>query len=354
MERTMAAKPPSSTSTALRPGALRVAIVGATGAVGKNMLRLVEERGIASEAVLFASERSEGRLIGQRRVQALTPESVQGFDLALFSAGTAVSREWAEAFVAGGALVVDNSTAWRTDPEVPLVVPEINPQAALHHPKGIIANPNCVTIICLMALGPLHRAFALREAIISSYQSAGGAGERGMAELEAQITPALEHRERLLSPEGALELLGETTIHKKPLAFNVVPILGTPETGGYTDEELKLMTESRKILSLPDLKVTPTCVRVPVWVGHSASIHAIFSKAPELSQVKKVLDEAPGVVLEDVPTPLEQSGRDEVAVGRIRADLSDPLALNFFVSGDNLLKGAALNAVQIVDLLWPR
>jgi len=350
----MTAKPPFSTSTAPNPLGLRVAIVGATGAVGKNMLRLVEERGIASEIVLFASERSAGRRIGPHHVQTLSSEAILGFDLALFSAGSDVSREWAEAFVAGGALVVDNSTAWRTDPEVPLVVPEINPEAALHRPKGIIANPNCVTIICLMALWPLHKAFGLREAVISTYQSAGGAGERGMAELEGQVSPSLEHRARLLSSEGGLHLLGETPVFKKPVAFNVIPLLGAPEEGGYTDEELKLLTESQKILSLPSLKVSPTCVRVPVWVGHSASIHAIFDTVPSLEVAKRVLREAPGVVLEDVPTPLEQSGRDEIAVGRLRAGLSDPFAFDFFASGDNLLKGAALNAVQIVDLIWPR
>lgn len=327
-------------------------MVGATGEVGRRMTALAENRGY-SHVSLFASERSAGRQMAGRTVRALSQEAAQGFDLALFSAGSGPSREWAPIFARAGAVVIDNSTAWRDDPEVPLVVPEINPEALDHRPLGIVANPNCVAIICLMALAPLHRAFGLEELVVSSYQSAGGAGRDGMNELEAQMGAFESHRESLLAGTTDISVLGEAPVLKKPLAFNVVPLLGNPSEGGYTDEELKLISETRKILSLPSLKVSPTCVRVPIWIGHSASIHAVFRDEPSVEGALAALRTAPGVVLDDVPTPLERSGRGEVAVGRVRRSPDGPQALDIFVSGDNLLKGAALNAIQIADLIFP-
>jgi aspartate-semialdehyde dehydrogenase len=334
----------------------RVAVVGATGAVGRIMLEVLAARGFqAAEIVPFASERSAGReLPGVGVVVALREEQIAGFDLALFSAGGGTSREWAPRFAAAGAVVVDNSSAWRMDPQVPLVVSEVNPDALDRIERGIVANPNCTTMVIMLPLKALHDRFGLREIVATSFQAAGGAGQKGMDELAAQVPLVHEARAQLISGGAAAIAEIEHSIHAAPLAYNVVPWLGSPAADGYSDEELKLVNESRKILDLPDLRVSPTCVRVPVMVGHCIEIRATFERPPELAQARAALEAFPGVVLDELPTPVHYAGRDEVAVGRIRPDLGDPHSLNLFVVGDNLLKGAALNAVQIAELLVTR
>jgi aspartate-semialdehyde dehydrogenase len=334
----------------------RVAVVGATGAVGRIMLEVLAARGFqASEIVPFASARSAGReLPGVGVVVPLGEEEIAGFDLALFSAGGGTSREWAPRFAAAGAVVVDNSSAWRMDPQVPLVVSEVNPDALARIERGIVANPNCTTMVIMLPLKALHDAFGLREMVATSYQAAGGAGQKGMDELAAQVPLVHEARAQLISGGAAAIAEIEHSIHAAPLAYNIVPWLGSPAADGYSDEELKLVNESRKILELPDLRVSPTCVRVPVMVGHCIEVRASFERPPELARARAALEAFPGVVLDELPTPVHYAGRDEVAVGRIRPDLGDPHSLNMFVVGDNLLKGAALNAVQIAELLVTR
>jgi aspartate-semialdehyde dehydrogenase len=334
---------------------LRVAVVGATGAVGTVMLRLLRSRDFpASEVVPFASERSVGReLAGGLTVAALTEENIQGFDIALFSAGATRSREWAQRFVDAGAVVVDNSSAFRKDPAIPLVVSEVNPEALDGH-HGIVANPNCTTMVAMLPLKALHDAFDLRAMVATSYQAAGGAGQKGIDELAAQVAPLAQDIAQLYDDGAAAAAKVEHAVHEATLAFNVVPLLGTIGEEGYTDEELKLRDESRKILSIPDLAVSPTCVRVPVMVGHGVAVRATFAREVDLDRALEVLGAFPNLVIDDVPTPLEYAGRDEVAVGRIRRDLGDPHSLNFFVVGDNLLKGAALNTVQLAEALLER
>jgi aspartate-semialdehyde dehydrogenase len=334
---------------------LRVAVVGATGAVGTVMLRLLRERGFpAAEIVPFASERSVGReLDGGLVVAALDDETIQGFDVALFSAGATRSREWARRFVDAGAVVVDNSSAFRKDPDVPLVVSEVNPEALDRH-DGIVANPNCTTMVAMLPLKALHDGFDLRAMVATSYQAAGGAGQKGIDELAAQIAPLAADVAQLCDDGAAAAAKVEHAVHEATLAFNVVPLLGNLGEEGYTDEELKLRDESRKILSIPDLAVSPTCVRVPVMVGHGVAVRATFAEEVDLDRALALLRAFPNLVVDDVPTPLAYAGRDEVAVGRIRRDLADPRALNFFVVGDNLLKGAALNTVQIAEALHER
>lgn len=335
--------------------ALRVAVVGATGAVGTVMLRLLRSRAFpASEIVPFASERSVGReLDGGLVVAALTEESIQGFDVALFSAGATRSREWAQRFAEAGAVVVDNSSAFRMDHTVPLVVSEVNPEALDEH-HGIVANPNCTTMVAMLPLKALHDEFDLRAMVATSFQAAGGAGQKGIDELAAQIAP-LAADVALLCDDGATAAARvEHSVHAATLAFNVVPLLGSLGEEGYTDEELKLRNESRKILSIPDLAVSPTCVRVPVMVGHGVAVRATFAREVDLDRALDVLAAFPNLVVDPVPTPLAYAGRDEVAVGRIRRDLADPHALSFFVVGDNLLKGAALNTVQLAEVLHER
>jgi aspartate-semialdehyde dehydrogenase len=334
----------------------RVAVVGATGAVGQIMLEVLAARRFAArEIVPFASERSAGReLPGVGVVAPLHEETIAGFDLALFSAGGATSREWAPRFAAAGAVVVDNSSAWRMDAAVPLVVSEVNPDALERTPRGIVANPNCTTMVIMLPLKALHDAFGLREMVATSYQAAGGAGRKGMDELAAQVPLVHGAREQLVSAGAEAIASIEHSIHAAPLAYNIVPWLGSPAADGYSDEELKLVNESRKILDLPDLRVSPTCVRVPVMVGHCVEVRATFERPPVLAEAIAALEAFPGVVLDDLPTPVKYAGRDEVAVGRIRPDLGDSHSLNLFVVGDNLLKGAALNAVQIAELLVAR
>ena len=335
---------------------MRVAVVGATGAVGQIMLRTLERRGFqASEVVPFASSRSAGReLPGYGTIQPLSDETVSGYDLALFSAGGGTSREWAEKFVAGGAIVVDNSSAWRMDPDVPLVVSEVNPGALEHARKGIVANPNCTTMVVMLPAKALHDAFGMTAMVATSYQAAGGAGQKGIDELAMQV-PVLHADVGMLVNDGAQAAsLVESSVHANTLAYNVVPMLGALGDNGYTDEEMKLQNESRKILDLPQLAVSPTCVRVPVMVGHAVQVRATYSRAVDVAEALAALEAFPNLIVEEAPTPLEAAGRDETFVGRVRADLSDPKSLNFFVVGDNLLKGAALNTVQIAELAVER
>ena len=337
---------------------LRVAVIGATGAVGTVMLRLLRDRAWGGwdgvEVVPFASERSVGRkLEGGVVVQALTEENIQGFDVALFSAGATRSREWASRFVDAGAVVVDNSSAFRRVDEVPLVVSEVNPDALDGH-AGIVANPNCTTMVAMLPLKALHDEFDLRELVATSYQAAGGAGQSGIDELAGQISPLAADVEQRCTDGAGAAGKGAHSVHHATLAFNVVPLLGSLGDDGHTDEERKLRDESRKILGIPDLAVSPTCVRVPVMVGHGVAVRATFAREIDLDRALEVLAAFPGLVLDDLPTPLDYAGRDEVAVGRVRRDRADPRALNFFVVGDNRLKGAALNTVQLAEVLLER
>ena len=326
----------------------RVAVVGATGAVGRTMLALLHERAFpATEIVPFASARSAGQEIDQLTVRALAEEAeIDGFDIALFSAGSGVSREWAPRFVQGGAVVIDNSSCWRMAPEVPLVVPEVNPQAIAQH-NGIIANPNCSAMQALVVLGPIHRAAGLERIVFSSYQSTSGTGVRAIEELKRQAH-AILHETSPPAPE----------VYPHRIAFNVLPQVETFKDGDdYTTEERKVIAETRKILGLPDLRITATCARVPVINCHSEALNVQTTADLSPEGCRELLAGAPGVVVIDDPAaaryPLasEASGRDEVFVGRIRRDDSNPHTLNMWVVGDNLRKGAATNAVQIAELL---
>jgi aspartate-semialdehyde dehydrogenase len=337
-------------------GGPRVAVVGATGAVGAVMLSVLAERAFpASEIVPLASERSAGRMIGGvGEVQPLRDDTIAGFDIALFSAGGGVSREWAPRFAAAGAIVVDNSSAWRMEQDVPLVVSEVNPHALDSIARGIVANPNCTTMAIMLPLKALHDAFGLVSVVATSFQAAGGAGQKGMDELVEQVGLLHESHELLVSEGAAAIAEIAYSVHAAPLAYNIVPWLGSEAEGGYSDEEMKLVNESRKILELPELGMSPTCVRVPVMVGHAIELRATFIHEPDIDQAVAALEAFPNVVLDPLPTPARYAGRDEVAVGRLRRDLADPFSLNLFVVGDNLRKGAALNAVQIAELLVER
>ena len=335
---------------------MRVAVVGATGAVGGVMRRLLRERSFpADEVVFFASERSAGKELDGRTIQPPRDDTIGGFDLALFSAGGGTSREWAPRFAAAGAIVVDNSSAWRMDPDVPLVVSEVNPEAIDGaRAKGIVANPNCTTMVVMLPAKALHDAFGLEAMVATSFQAAGGAGQKGIDELAAQVEPLASDVQQLVDDGASAARKVEHSVHANTLAFNVVPLLGSLNDEGYTDEEMKLQDESRKILAIPELHVTPTCVRVPVMVGHSIAVRATFRSEPDLGRALSALQAFPNLVVETAPTPLEWAGRDETVVGRVRRDLADPRVLNFFVVGDNLLKGAALNTVQLAELAVER
>jgi aspartate-semialdehyde dehydrogenase len=334
---------------------MRLAVVGATGAVGTVMREQLRKRAFpADEIVLFASERSAGKVIDGLTVQPLRDDTVQGFDIALLSAGGSTSKAWAEKFAAGGAVVVDNSSAWRMDPDVPLVVAEVNPDALDDAARGIVANPNCTTMVVMLPAKALHDLYGMTDMVATSFQAAGGAGQKGIDELAAQVGPLSEDVDALVNDGASAARKVESKVHANTLAFNVVPLLGTLDDQGYTDEEMKLQNESRKILAIPDLRVTPTCVRVPVMVGHSIAVRATFEREPDLDEARKALSAFPNLLVEDAPTPLEWAGRDETVVGRVRKDLADPHTLNFFVVGDNLLKGAALNTVQIAELVVDR
>jgi aspartate-semialdehyde dehydrogenase len=320
----------------------RVAVVGATGAVGRTMLALLQERAFpADEIVLFASHRSAGTEIDGRIVQALDDAAdLRGFDIALFSAGAGTSREWGPRFVEHGATVIDNSSGFRRDPEVPLVVAEVNPQALRRH-HGLIANPNCSTMQLMVALAPIHRAVGLERLIVSTYQSVSGTGQKAVAELEAQSRAALD---------GAQ--LPAAGVYPDHIAFNVIGAAGSFADGDdHTDEERKMMFETRKILEDEQIGIAVTCARVPVRISHSEAVN-VQTRAPiEPEQVRELLGAAPGVTLEDVPSPLRAAGHDDVFVGRIRRDESHPRAFSMWVVSDNLRKGAATNAVQIAELL---
>jgi aspartate-semialdehyde dehydrogenase len=334
---------------------MRLAVVGATGAVGGVMRRLLEQRSFpADDVVFFASERSAGRELDGRIVQPLRDDTVTGFDLALFSAGGGTSREWAPRFAADGALVVDNSSAWRMDDEVPLVVSEVNPDSIADARKGIVANPNCTTMVVMLPAKALDSAFGLEAMVCTSFQAAGGAGQKGIDELAAQVAPLASDVQQLVDDGASAARKVEHSVHANTLAFNVVPMLGTLNDLGYTDEEMKLQNESRKILALPELAVTPLCVRVPVMVGHSIAVRATFEREPDFAEALEALRAFPNLVVDEAPTPLEWAGRDETVVGRVRRDLADPHVLNFFVVGDNLLKGAALNTIQLAELALER
>jgi aspartate-semialdehyde dehydrogenase len=323
----------------------RVAVVGATGVVGTTMLRLLRERGFpASEVVPFASERSAGRDLDGLTVRALSDGAdIHGFDLALFSAGARVSREWGPRFVRAGATVIDNSSAFRQDADVPLVVSEVNPHALEGH-RGLIANPNCSTMQMVVALAPIHRAVGIERLVVATYQSVSGTGKKAVDELEAQAHASL-HGMEMPVPE----------VYPEPIAFNVIGAAGSFAPGeDHTDEERKMMFETRKILEDDLIGVAVTCVRVPVRVGHSEAVNVQTREPLSAQDARDLLSRAPGLIVEDVPTPLRATGHDEVFVGRIRRDQSHPRALSMWIVGDNLRKGAATNAVQIAELLASR
>jgi aspartate-semialdehyde dehydrogenase len=331
-----------------------VAIVGATGAVGLTMRAVLEESDFPLGSLrLMASERSAGTSIdtswGEVEVEDLATADPTGIDIALFSAGGDRSRAHAPRFVEAGAVVIDNSSAFRMDPRVPLVVAGVNDAEAKTH-QGIIANPNCTTMTLMMAAGPLHRAAGLRTMTATSYQSVSGSGQQGVVELISQ-TDRLRPDLDALMTGGWVDPV--PSLYARPIGFNVLPYAGVETEQGYTDEEWKLVNESRKILGIPDLLVEPTCVRVPVLVGHGVAATLRFERPVAADEAREILAAAPGVqVWEDrVPTPLDSAGIDDVLVGRIRPTIGEPGGINLWVVGDNLRKGAALNAVQIAEIL---
>jgi aspartate-semialdehyde dehydrogenase len=331
---------------------MRIGVVGATGLVGGQLLRTLEDRGFPTEELrAFASARSAGKAVAFRGVEVIvedaTTASYEGLDVVLMSAGATLSRRLAPHIAAAGPLVVDNSSAWRMDDEVPLVVAEVNPHAVASTPKGIVANPNCTTMVCMPVLAPLHAEAGLRRIIASTYQAVSGAGVEGIAELAGQLAAGGE-KARELSWAGDSVDLGTPSVFPQPIGFNVIPQAGS-FVDDETDEEKKFRNESRKILGLPDLDVTCTCVRVPVFTGHSVSLVIEMAEPLSPDRARELLAPAPGVELADVPTPLLAAGRDPSYVGRIRRCGERSLAL--FVSGDNLRKGAALNTVQIAEVL---
>lgn len=328
---------------------MRIAILGATGAVGQELLVLLQERGFpVAELRPLASPRSAGQDLdwqGERlQVQPVGADAFEGIDLVLASAGGSVSRQWAPVAVAAGAVVVDNSSAFRMDPAVPLVVPEVNPQAAFSH-SGIIANPNCTTILLTLALAPLAARRPLRRVVVSTYQSASGAGARAMEELRDLSRTVLDGGEPV------------SAVLPHSLAFNLFLHNSPLQPNGYCEEELKMLHETRKIMGLPELRLTATCVRVPVLRAHSEAVNITFEEPFPVAEARELLAAAPGVELIEnfetnrFPMPTDVTGRDPVAVGRIRQDLSDPCALELWLCGDQIRKGAALNAIQIAELL---
>jgi aspartate-semialdehyde dehydrogenase len=337
-----------------------VAVVGATGQVGAVMRRLLDERDFPlGDIRFFASARSAGSTLSWRGrdivVEDAETADLAGLDIALFSAGGATSKALAPKYAAAGVVVIDNSSAWRMDPDVPLIVSEVNPIAIAQMRKGIIANPNCTTMAAMPVLRPLHDEAGLRRLIVSSYQAVSGSGLAGVEELESQVRGALESDVTSLVHDGSAVAMPEPKKYVRPIAFDVIPLAGSiVDDGSYeTDEEQKLRNESRKILGIPELQVSGTCVRVPVFTGHSLSINAEFDSAISVERALELLSNAPGVEVTDVPTPLQAAGADASFVGRIRQDQSvaDGKGLVLFVSNDNLRKGAALNAVQIAELL---
>ena len=338
---------------------VNVGVVGATGQVGAVVLRLLDERDFpVGDLRLFASPRSAGKTVTWRdreiTVEDADTADPSGLDIAIFSAGGATSKRLAPVFAEAGVTVIDNSSAWRRDPDVPLVVSEVNPDALADRPKGIVANPNCTTMAAMPVLKPLADAAGLARLTVATYQAVSGSGLAGVDELAGQVRKGADAMEALTHDGSAVDL-GEPAKYVAPIAFNVLPMAGSvvDDGSGETDEEQKLRNESRKILGLPDLPVAGTCVRVPVFTGHSLAIHAEFAQPITPERAREVLAEAPGVELADVPTPLRAAGSDPSYVGRIRVDQSVPdgKGLVLFVSGDNLRKGAALNTVQIAEAL---
>jgi aspartate-semialdehyde dehydrogenase len=333
----------------------RLGLVGATGQVGGVVLRLLAQRDFPLEELrLFASARSAGTTIPfqgkQITVEDASTADVTGLDLAIFSAGATTSRAQAPRFAAAGVTVIDNSSAWRMDPEVPLVVSEVNGDQARNAPKGIIANPNCTTMAAMPVLKPLHDEAQLVRIIASTYQAVSGSGLAGVEELATQVA-AVGDKATELVHDGSALTFPDPVKYVRPIAFNVLPMAGSVVDDGSfeTDEEQKLRNESRKILGIPDLRVSGTCVRVPVFTGHSLSLTLEFARDISVARALELLGKAPGVVVTDVPTPLQAAGQDPSYVGRVRQD--GPSGLTLFVSNDNLRKGAALNAVQIAELL---
>ncbi|MBU4434060.1 MAG: aspartate-semialdehyde dehydrogenase [Alphaproteobacteria bacterium] len=333
-----------------------VGVVGATGLVGGMMRELLAERDFPLASLrLFASARSAGATIDfqgrEITVEDAGTADFAGLDLVFFSAGGETSRVLAPKAAAAGAIVIDNSSAWRGDPDVPLVVSEVNPHALRNIPKGIVANPNCTTMAAMPALKPLHDAAGLKRLTVSTYQAASGGGVAGIEVLAGQLAAGLGGDLAGLALNGDAVALPPPEKWVVPLAFNVVPLNYVLDEDGYTEEELKLRDESRKILEIPGLPVSATCVRVPVFTGHSLSINAAFERPISVEQATALLAAAPGVVLDDVPNPLAATGQDPVFVGRIRPDPTVAHGLALFVTGDNLRKGAALNAVQIAEVM---
>jgi aspartate-semialdehyde dehydrogenase len=328
-----------------------VAIVGATGAVGTEMLTVLEERGFPVRSVkLLASARSAGNKVEfadeELTVEELTPKSFEGVDIALFSAGKKISQEFAAIAARAGAVVIDNTSCFRMDADVPLVVPEVNAKdIGEYKARRIIANPNCSTIQVVVAVKPIADVAGIKRMVVSTYQAVSGAGKKAMDELQAQVSALFNHREM------------PTEVFGRQVAFNVLPVIGAFLPDGDTDEEAKMRNESRKMLHLPDLPVSCTCVRVPVFNGHGASVNLELSSALSAEQAQEILRTAPGVLLVDdpsareVPTPVDAAGQDATLVGRVRRDGSVTYGLNFFCAADNLRKGAATNAVQIAEIL---
>ncbi|QCS49844.1 aspartate-semialdehyde dehydrogenase [Picosynechococcus sp. PCC 11901] len=331
---------------------VNVAILGATGAVGAELLQLLEERDFPlNNLKLLASPRSAGKTLtfkGQPiTVEAVSLEAFEGIDIVLASAGGSTSKKWAKAIVEAGAVMIDNSSAFRMDPDVPLVVPEINPEAAQQH-QGIIANPNCTTILMGVAIYPLHQVQPIQRIVVSTYQSASGAGAMAMEEVKQQTQAILAGEEP------------PTESFPYPLAFNLFPHNTPIDEAGYCEEEMKMVNETRKIFGAPDLRISATCVRVPVLRAHSEAVNLEFAQPFEPAQAKDILTTAPGVtVVEDwennyFPMPMDATGKDPVLVGRIRRDISQDNGLELWLCGDQIRKGAALNAVQIAELLWEK
>jgi len=338
-----------------------LAVVGATGAVGTVMLDILSKReNVWGEIRLIASARSAGKKLICRdeelTVVALSPKAFDGIDVAMFDVPDEVSAEWAPIAAARGAVCVDNSGAFRMDPEVPLVVPEVNPDDVKRRPKGIISNPNCTTLSMIVAMGALHKKYQLKELVVSSYQAASGAGQAGLDTLRAQIND-VAGTDVGDKPGDIRNVIKENGPFPAPLALNVVPWAGSLKNDGYTSEELKVRNESRKILGLSDLKVSATCVRVPVLTTHSLAVHAVFAHEVNRKEAQDILSNAAGVKLVDdpenykFPTPADVVGTDPTWVGRVRKSLDNPNAIDLFVCGDNLRKGAALNTAQIAELV---
>jgi aspartate-semialdehyde dehydrogenase len=339
-----------------------LAVVGATGAVGTVMLDLLSTReDVWGEIRLIASARSAGRYLTVRgkevEVVPLSEDAFEGVDVAMFDVPDEVSAAWVPVAAARGVVAVDNSGAFRMDPEVPLVVPEVNPHDALNRPKGVIANPNCTTLSLIVAVGALHRAFGLEEMVVASYQAASGAGQAGIDTLYSQLDKVSGTRSLGQRAGDLRGVVGDLGPFPAPLAMNVVPWAGSLKDEGWTSEELKIRNESRKILGLPSLRVNATCVRVPVLTTHSVAVHARFARHVGRTAAWDALRAAPGVVVcdeperGDFPTPADVVGTDPTWVGRVRESLDDPNAIDFFVCGDNLRKGAALNTAQIAELI---